>query len=69
MRHVTTGWELRYVGDRPRLVTAYIKTVKESDMTRTHTVIEENDVVRFIEAVERWPAGTEGSRVCTRTPT
>jgi len=23
--HVTTGWELRYVGDRPRLVTAYIK--------------------------------------------
>lgn len=22
---VTTGWELRYVGDRPRLVTAYIK--------------------------------------------
>lgn len=21
---VTTGWELRYVGDRPRLVTAYI---------------------------------------------
>lgn len=22
---VTTGWMLRYVGDRPRLVTAYIK--------------------------------------------
>lgn len=22
---VTTGWELRYVGDRPRMVTAYIK--------------------------------------------
>ncbi len=22
---VTTGWELRYVGDRPRLVSAYIK--------------------------------------------
>lgn len=22
---VTTGWELRYVGDRPRLVNAYIK--------------------------------------------
>lgn len=22
---VTTGWELRYVGDRPRLITAYIK--------------------------------------------
>lgn len=22
---VTTGWELRYLGDRPRLVTAYIK--------------------------------------------
>ena len=22
---VTTGWELRYVGDRPRCVTAYIK--------------------------------------------
>lgn len=22
---VTTGWQLRYVGDRPRLVTAYIK--------------------------------------------
>lgn len=22
---VTTGWELRYFGDRPRLVTAYIK--------------------------------------------
>jgi len=22
---VMTGWELRYVGDRPRLVTAYIK--------------------------------------------
>ena len=22
---VTTGWHLRYVGDRPRLVTAYIK--------------------------------------------
>jgi len=25
---VTTGWELRYVGDRPRLVTAYIKGKK-----------------------------------------
>lgn len=22
---VTTGWQLRYVGDRPRMVTAYIK--------------------------------------------
>jgi hypothetical protein len=22
---VTTGWQLRYVGDRPRLVTAYLK--------------------------------------------
>lgn len=22
---VSTGWQLRYVGDRPRLVTAYIK--------------------------------------------
>jgi len=22
---ITTGWQLRYVGDRPRLVTAYIK--------------------------------------------
>lgn len=22
---VTTGWQLRYVGDRPRLVSAYIK--------------------------------------------
>ena len=22
---VTTGWELRYVGDRPRLVSAYVK--------------------------------------------
>jgi len=25
---VTTGWKLRYVGDRPRLVTAYIKGKK-----------------------------------------
>jgi len=25
---VTTGWELRYVGDRPRIVTAYIKGKK-----------------------------------------
>jgi len=31
---VTTGWQLRYVGDRPRLVTAYIKGRSESDGTR-----------------------------------
>lgn len=24
---VTTGWELRYVGDKPRLVTAFTKPI------------------------------------------
>lgn len=32
-------------------------------MSTTHTVIGEHDVVALVNAVERWPAGTEGTVV------
>ncbi|HZV72533.1 MAG TPA: hypothetical protein VFF79_02350 [Conexibacter sp.] len=31
-------------------------------------VIEEHDVVRLLEPVERWPAGTEGTVVFVHSP-
>lgn len=32
-------------------------------MASTRRVIEEHDVVRFVEPIERWPAGTKGTVV------
>lgn len=32
-------------------------------MATKRRVIEEHDVVRFVEPIDRWPAGTEGAVV------
>jgi hypothetical protein len=34
-----------------------------SDVATKRRVIEEHDVVRFLQPIERWPAGTEGTVV------
>jgi hypothetical protein len=38
---------------------------EEKEMSATHAVIGERDVVALRSAVEGWPAGTEGSVVST----
>jgi hypothetical protein len=64
-RVVTTGWELRYVGDRPRLVTAYIEDRRGEHMAYARHTIEEHDVVRFKDLIGTWPPGTSGTVVNT----
>lgn len=59
---VPTSWEIRWEGDPPRLVTAFIMT-RLSKMTVVKNRIEENDVVALRERVGPWRAGTIGTDV------